>query len=88
MSELSCFEVEFQFMFDKLAIKVGPIIFLEIRFDNTSKVTYPNYYKKYAYTLAHSMTFMCFCLFWPKKVDFKAKIESFLIFMLNNVFSR
>jgi hypothetical protein len=63
MSELSCFEVEFQFMFDKLAIKVGPIIFLEIRFDNTSKVTYPNYYKKYAYTLAHSMTFMCFCLF-------------------------
>ena len=36
------------------------------------------------YALARKMCFMCFSLFWPKEVHFKAKIDSFLTFILTN----
>ena len=34
--------------------------------------------KKYAYALAHQMSFVWSNLFWPKKVHFKRKIYSIL----------
>ena len=43
------------------------------------KVLHPKYCKNYAYALAHKMSFACS---QPKKVEFKAKIDTFLKFML------
>ena len=41
---------------------------------NELKITYPKYYKQYAYALAHKMNFLFFSLF----LHFKAKMDSFL----------
>jgi hypothetical protein len=46
------------------------------RTDVGYKAMNPKYYKNDAYALAHKMSFLCFSLFWPKKVYFMAKIDS------------
>ena len=50
-----------------------------------SKVIHSKYYKHLAYDLAHKKNnSVCFSLFWPIRVHFKAKIDSFLNFLLIN----
>ena len=46
-----------------------------------SKVLHSKYCKNYAFAPAHKMSFACS---WPKKVEFKVKIDIFLTFMLFN----
>ena len=43
---------------------------------------YPKHYKHRLYTLAYTIDCVLFSLFAPKKVHLKAKIDSFLTFML------
>ena len=47
------------------------------------KVLHPKYCKNYAYALAHKMGF---AYSGPKRVEFKAKIDIFLNFMIINLF--
>ena len=46
-------------------------------FASPDKSLHHKYYKRYAYVMAHKMSFVCFSLFWPQKVQIKSQIDTF-----------